>query len=144
MKINLRQTAVLAEVIIYCFGRRLKALTLGQEVQPIPIKKAFYDRHTSRDRDLILKGVNVWFSLEEQGFPGKSSMWRVRDDAFVSDEVRDCLQRYYDHNIQHFLSLKTFVNAKKDKPVPAPETKFEFDSSLEAQMFLEVVGKLVV
>jgi hypothetical protein len=144
LKLNLRQTAVLAEVVIYCYGRRLKALTLRQEVQPIPIKKAFYDRHTTRDRDLILRGVNVWFELETQGYPGMSSMWRVRDDAQVTDEVRDCLQQYYDRNINHFLSLKSFVNAKKEKSVAPPETKFEFDSDLEARMFLEVIGRLVL
>jgi hypothetical protein len=69
-------------------------------------------------------------------------MWRVRDDSFIADDVRDCLSRYYAENIDHFLSLKNFVNSKPEKKAEAPKTKFEFDSPLEAQMFLEVVGKL--
>lgn len=144
MKLNLRQTAVLAEVIIYCFGRYLKKNPpLNQVVQPIPVKKLFYDRHHRNDRQLILKGINVWFELEQQGKQGMSSIWRARPDAYLTDEVLDCLKRYYEQNIQHFLALKTFANTKKDEQPQPPTSKFSFDSPLEAQMFLEVVGKLV-
>lgn len=145
MKIKAHQRAILAETIIYAFGRRLKALNRlevdSTYLEPIPFTK-IRARHKRADQRIVLEGLNVWLEKVERGFQGRCGMWKVRSEARLEPTILEFLRQLYSRNIEHFKLLKASINAKDGKVIEVT-TSFEFESEDEAAMFMELIGPLL-
>lgn len=146
IKLKEHQKAILAETIIYAFGRRIKALSrMGKNPEyrePFPLKK-MYSRYKQADRRIILAGLNVWFQQSTRGNSGgPCSTWAVRSASRLDEDILNFLRIMYKRNIEHFTVLKASINAK-DKTIVEVTTTFQFDSSNEAKMFFELIDPLL-
>jgi hypothetical protein len=148
-KIKPHQREILAETILYAFGRRIKALSRMEKfpeyLEPFPIRK-IQDRYKRADRRIIDEGINVWFEKVNRGnnVTKMCSQWKVRSGARLNPEILQFLRDLYATNIEHLKSLKAHINNKNGEPEVVVTTSFSFTDELSADMFMEIIGVLLI
>lgn len=161
VRVTKKQTAILGELLVYFYGRRLRAMRKTrlikkmnptmegvEHVEPIPLTK-IYELHkcNTKDRAVVKVAANVFF---KQSFRGnnvtkKCSGWTVREEPHINAQVERVLKELFAANAEHTYSVRKYLNTPEvDAHTVVVTSTFVFKDKEQAAMFAELMTAMEI